>query len=79
MMVQMSMIPFVQSEIMKDELNRVFQKTYPKISKSISLSKIRRLKQDLVNLFLKSDNPVTDLTTSLVYPNLQPRPCLGAV
>lgn len=38
---------------MKDELNRQFRLKFPRIRKAITFSKIRRLKQDLVRIFLK--------------------------
>lgn len=46
------MLPFVNPQRKKDELNRMFQKTHPKISKNISLSKIRKLKLKLIEIFL---------------------------
>jgi hypothetical protein len=48
----MSILPFVNPQRKKDELNRQFQKSHPKISKKITLSQIRTLKMKLIEIFL---------------------------
>ena len=49
----MSLIPYVNADTRKDELNRQFRIQFPRIRKTITLSKIRRLKFDMVKIFLK--------------------------
>ena len=48
----MSILPFVNPQKKKDDLNTMFQKRHPKISRKISLSKIRKLKLRLIEIFL---------------------------
>jgi hypothetical protein len=49
----MSLLPYVNADTRKDELNREFRKQFPHIRKTITLSKIRRLKFDMVQIFLR--------------------------
>lgn len=53
---RMSILPFVNPQKKKDDINTMFQKTHPKISKKLSLSKIRKLKIRLVEVFLENDD-----------------------
>ena len=48
----MSLLPYVNADTRKDELNRQFRMKFPRIRKAITLSKIRRLKKDMVKIFL---------------------------
>lgn len=57
---KMSMLPFVNPQRKKDELNRMFQKGHPKISKNLSLSKIRSIKLKLIEIFIQRDEIVSN-------------------
>eukprot|EP00347_Sterkiella_histriomuscorum_P010963 403374268 len=57
---KMAMLPFVNPQRKKDELNRMFQKTHPKISKNLSLSKIRKLKLNMIEMFLHPEDSNID-------------------
>ena len=46
------MLPYVNADLMADQLNRQFRLKFPMIRKAITLSKIRRLKKDMVKYFL---------------------------
>ena len=59
----MSILPFVNPQRKKDELNRQFQKSHPKISKKITLSQIRTLKMKLIEIFLQCEEPYIDVYT----------------
>jgi hypothetical protein len=48
----MSLLPYVNADSRKDELNRQFRTNFPRIRMAITLSKIRRLKKDMVQVFL---------------------------
>ena len=50
----MSFIPYVNADMRKDELNRQQRKKFPRLKKVITFSKIRRLKNDMVAIFLQS-------------------------
>ena len=59
----MSILPFVNPQRKKEEMNRVFQKEHPNISKSISLSKIRRIKPDMIHIFLQAEGAYMEVYT----------------
>ncbi|CDW72709.1 UNKNOWN [Stylonychia lemnae] len=42
----------------KDDLNRMFKKSHPQISKNLTLSKIMSLKHRLISVFLLKDDPL---------------------
>lgn len=50
---RMSLLPYLSEEQRKPELNRQFRMMFPKIRKAITFSKIRRLKKDMVKIFLQ--------------------------
>ena len=60
---KMSILPFVNPQRKKEELNRMFQKQHPKISRNISLSQIRALKLKLIEVFVKEDDPYIEVYT----------------
>ena len=49
---RMSLLPYVNADSRKDELNRQFRINFPRIRKAITLSKLRRLKMDMVKIFI---------------------------
>jgi hypothetical protein len=60
------MLPFVNEFTIKEKINRVFKKTQPRISRIISMSKIRRIKNDIAEIFLKQEKPVIDLINKVI-------------
>jgi hypothetical protein len=52
----MSILPFVNSHILKEDLNRIWKKKHTYVDKNITLSKLRRIKYDLLNTFCKDAN-----------------------
>ena len=44
---------------LQEDLNRIWWKQYPHITKSMSLSKIRRMKDEFLNTFFKEDGIIT--------------------
>lgn len=51
---RMSLLPYVNADSRKDELNRQFRINFPRIRKAMTLSKIRRLKKDMVRIFIQN-------------------------
>jgi hypothetical protein len=58
----MSLLPYVNADTRKDELNRQFRIKFPRIRKAITLSKIRRLKKDMVKIFLNDPTMLEGFT-----------------
>jgi hypothetical protein len=61
----MSLLPYVNADTRKDELNRQFRIKFPRIRKAITLSKIRRLKKDMVKVFLKGPTMLEGFITAM--------------
>ena len=61
----MSLIPYVNADTRKDELNRQFRMKFPRIRKAITLSKIRRLKKDMVKIFLNDPTMLEEFTAAM--------------
>ena len=59
------MLPYVNADTRKDELNRQFRNEFPKIRWAITLSKIRRLKKDMVQIFLKEPTMLKGFTEAV--------------
>jgi hypothetical protein len=49
----MSLLPYVNKTKRKDEENRQFRYNFQHVRKAITLSKLRRLKYDMVEFFIK--------------------------
>ena len=54
-------MPYATEAETKLRGNKMFQLNHPKINRKITLSKIMRLKKDLIELFIKCERPYIDL------------------
>jgi hypothetical protein len=66
---RMSMLPYVSQEQRKPELNRQFRNNFPKIRKAITFSKIRRLKKNMVKIFLIESRSYKDFNPEEIDSN----------
>lgn len=64
-----SVLPFIDSHSLKNELNHVFEEKHPKLSKELdlSLSKIRGLKKAWLNYCVDNEIELSTLTFAIVY------------
>eukprot|EP00397_Hematodinium_sp_SG-2012_P023075 GEMP01023953.1.p1 GENE.GEMP01023953.1~~GEMP01023953.1.p1 ORF type:complete len:616 (+),score=115.02 GEMP01023953.1:58-1848(+) len=58
-----SIIPFMRPKRLKEELNDYFAKKHPWLHKSLTLSKLRNLKRDLLNISNQGKFPDLDIST----------------
>jgi len=58
-----SIIPFTRTKRLKEELNDIFAKKHPWLHKSLTLSKLRNLKRDLLRISDKDKFPDLDIST----------------
>ena len=57
----MSFLPYATKDERKEKLNKAFQQDHPKINRQITLSKIMKLKEALVGIFLMKPQPYIEI------------------
>jgi len=61
-----SIIPFVKAKELKEELNEQYRQRHPELNPSVTLTRIRKLKRNLLTIAQEADVELTSLALSYV-------------